>query len=153
MFIVGFSVTWYFLLKALVHFWSYRVHKLHECAKDTKYIMFDTPYNYVGCEDVSNHAMAIWINFIYCQSAYRLHSCLFFIFWFLAESLDKPLASWWTSSMQVKNIFWFEPICFGILIIVRIFRTKSKDESIQENSFLYFRSTLGGDKMSQSIWF
>jgi len=86
------------------------------------------------------------MNYIFCQSAYSLHYCLFFIFWFLAKSLDKPLASWWTSSMQVKNIFWFEPICVGILIIVRIIRTKSKDEIIEENPFLYFRLSLGVTK-------
>ena len=48
--------------------------------------------------------------------------------------------------MQVKNIFWFEPICVGILIIVRIIRTKSKDEIIEENPFLYFRLSLGVTK-------
>jgi len=69
-----------FDIKAVI-FWSCWVHKLLDCARDTKSIMFDTPYSYVVHEHV------ILINFLFCQSAIAKILVYFDFFLFLADSL------------------------------------------------------------------
>lgn len=66
----GFSFTWYFIfnLKVVVHIERYWVRSFSSVMGTQKSNMFDTAYNYLVPEDVSNHPNAILTNFLFLQS-------------------------------------------------------------------------------------